>query len=123
MDLEYRKEDYECIYFETFIQRFSCLLKNENGNMDMNSKKISSDPVTLLLEVLLKHQLETRRKEAGLGGDGRWREPSVSGTGQEAGSEEGKGKPGDLGSIGWRHNGKPTFIEGLLSLCQALFGP
>lgn len=33
MDLEHRREDYECIYFEAFIQRFSCLLKSENDNM------------------------------------------------------------------------------------------
>lgn len=45
-------------------------------------------------------------------------------TGHEPGSDEGKGKLGDgTGVSRLEHNGEPPFMEGLLSLCQSLFGP
>lgn len=48
---------------------------------------------------------------------------SPQATGQEPGSDEGKGKLGDGTGVSWlERNGKPAFTEGLLSLCQALLG-
>lgn len=58
MDWGYRKEEYEYIYFENFIQRFLCLLKNENDNTYRNKQTKSFDPVILLLEIWLEKVIQ-----------------------------------------------------------------
>lgn len=78
---------------------------------------ICYDQITFQFKGTGSTRLEIQSKEAGLGGDGRWQEP----TNLEPGSNKEKGKlgAGTGGSAGRRHSGS----RHLMSLLQALFGP